>query len=105
MLFSEYVSLSLSRTIASSYPSERGTQLAMVNHSCLPNAAFESAGATVNLVALSDIPSGAEITHSYVDLYNPSTARIRYEDVVSLCVVYRRHFMTVPCDVLISAER
>lgn len=52
----------------------------MVNHSCHPNCCIrtvesEKANPAIELYSLREISANEELTHSYLDIYQPRTAR------------------------------
>ena len=50
-------------------------QSALLNHSCTPNTAIIFSGLTLTLRSLTAIPAQAELSVSYVDTTNPTSAR------------------------------
>ena len=48
---------------------------ALLNHSCAPNCVLAFAGSTLEVRAIRGIEAGEELTHSYVDLCQPTAAR------------------------------
>ena len=48
---------------------------ALLNHSCAPNTAIIFSGPTLTLRSLAAIPAGSELSISYIDVTNPTSAR------------------------------
>jgi hypothetical protein len=69
-----------------------------VNHSCRPNAGLQVSGLTVKLIAIADIPAGAEICFDYSTTMDEDDFQMPCRCGIAQCRKLVRDFKHLPPD-------